>query len=284
MNRFAKHTFTGRGRGLFVQAMRAACLVVVALFAAGLAHASPQMNETVPQTPVKTTTETGSSQSNGANTPADDNNKELLAANQREVERLTKEAELSKQLYDEGLISRVELEASDKSLAEARSKMEDFARQLADNKTKIPEKTSSFAPATAQAWTTGDNQIDTLIQYYGNEFSVDPYLIYCVMSQESRFHTSATSPKGARGLMQLMPATAARYGVSNPNSAAQNIMGGAHYLKDLSELFNGKLELVLAGYNAGENAVIKFGYAIPPYSETQQYVRLISERYRAKTS
>ena len=79
--------------------------------------------------------------------------------------------------------------------------------------------------------------------------------------------------------MQLMPGTAARYGVMNANDPAQNIMGGTRYLKDLLRLFPGRIDLVLAGYNAGEGAVIKYGQTIPPYKETQNYVRLISLRY-----
>jgi soluble lytic murein transglycosylase-like protein len=82
--------------------------------------------------------------------------------------------------------------------------------------------------------------------------------------------------------MQLMPATAARYGVMNVNDPAQNIMGGTRYLKDLLQLFHGRIDLVLAGYNAGEGAVIKYGQNIPPYKETQDYVRLISKRYLQK--
>ena len=82
--------------------------------------------------------------------------------------------------------------------------------------------------------------------------------------------------------MQLMPGTAARYGVVNANDPAQNIMGGTRYLKDLLQLFHGRIDLVLAGYNAGEGAVIRFGQTIPPYKETRDYVRLISQRYLRK--
>ena len=121
-----------------------------------------------------------------------------------------------------------------------------------------------------------------LVRYYGKTFGVDPYLIYCLMSQESKFSTVAMSPKGARGLMQLMPGTAARYGVTNPYDIAQSIMGGTRYLKDLLQMFNGRIDLALAGYNAGENAVIKHGYAVPPYAETRNYVRLITARYAMK--
>jgi soluble lytic murein transglycosylase-like protein len=111
---------------------------------------------------------------------------------------------------------------------------------------------------------------------------VDPYLIFCLMHQESRFSNNATSPKGAQGLMQLMPGTAARYGITNPYDVGQSIMGGTRYLKDLLQMFNGRIDLALAGYNAGENAVIKHGYTVPPYQETRDYVRLITKRYSMK--
>ena len=81
------------------------------------------------------------------------------------------------------------------------------------------------------------------------------------------------------GLMQLMPGTAARYGVTNPYDIGQNIAGGTRYLKDLLKMFNGRVDLALAGYNAGEGAVMKYGYTIPPYDETQNYVKLIIKRY-----
>ena len=91
--------------------------------------------------------------------------------------------------------------------------------------------------------------------------------------------SGAVSPKGAQGLMQLMPDTAARYGVTNPYDVAQNIKGGTRYLKDLLMIFNGRVDLALAGYNAGEGAVMKYGNTIPPYDETRTYVKLILKRY-----
>ncbi|MCA1613868.1 MAG: lytic transglycosylase domain-containing protein, partial [Acidobacteria bacterium] len=128
-------------------------------------------------------------------------------------------------------------------------------------------------------WTTGNQSLDGLIRYYGGKHGVDPYLIYCVMHQESRFGPGATSYKGAMGLMQLMPGTAARYGVTNPYDPAQNIQAGTRYLRELLRLFNGRVDLALAGYNAGEGAVMKYGNRVPPYRETQNYVRTIGTRY-----
>ncbi|MBD0371387.1 MAG: transglycosylase SLT domain-containing protein [Pyrinomonadaceae bacterium] len=131
----------------------------------------------------------------------------------------------------------------------------------------------------ARGWTTGNPKLDEMIKAGGQRYGVDPYLIFCVMEQESRFNPRALSPKGARGLMQLMPGTAARFGVRNSFDPQQNIMGGTRYLKQLLEQFNGRVDLVLASYNAGEGAVMKYGGNVPPYRETRDYVRRIGARY-----
>ena len=135
----------------------------------------------------------------------------LSALYQNEVQRLEQKNQQAKELFKDGLISRVDMEASDKALADAQAKVEEIAKQM----------------------------------------------------------------------MQLMPGTAARYGVANPSDIAQSIQGGTRYLKDLLKMFNGRIDQALAGYNAGENAVIKYGYTIPPYEETRNYVKLIIKRYGA---
>jgi len=132
----------------------------------------------------------------------------------------------------------------------------------------------------ARGWTTGSAKIDSLIKQNGAKHGVDPYLIFCVMEQESHFNARALSPKGARGLMQLMPGTSARLGVRRPSDPAQNIAGGTRYLKQLIQQFDGRIDLVLASYNAGEGAVMRFGRKVPPYKETRDYVKRISFRYR----
>jgi Zn-finger nucleic acid-binding protein len=136
----------------------------------------------------------------------------------------------------------------------------------------------------AQGWSTGRPRLDALIRQNGNKYNVDPYLIFLVMEQESHFNTRAVSPKGARGLMQLMPGTAARFGVRRPHDAAQNISGGTRYLRELLNRFNNRVDLVLASYNAGEGAVAKFGNRVPPYRETRNYVKKISYRYKRTTA
>jgi Zn-finger nucleic acid-binding protein len=143
---------------------------------------------------------------------------------------------------------------------------------------------SGDAPAQKRArrerfWTTGSPRLDSLIKQNGAAYGVDPYLIFCVMEQESHFNARVTSPKGARGLMQLMPATAARFGVRNSHDPAQNVRGGTRFLKQLLQRFGGRVDLVLASYNAGEGAVMKYGHRVPPYRETRHYVQRISARY-----
>jgi len=128
-------------------------------------------------------------------------------------------------------------------------------------------------------FTTGDANIDSFIIDSGRRNSVDPKLLYAIMHQESTFKPRAMSNKGARGLMQLMPGTAVRFGVSSIWDPKQNIEGGSRYMRFLLNTFDGDVELALAGYNAGEGAVMKYGNRIPPYSETQEYVRRISKRY-----
>lgn len=130
-----------------------------------------------------------------------------------------------------------------------------------------------------RGFTTGSPEVDGYLVSSGTRHGVDPLLLYSVMHQESSFKSRAISPKGARGLMQLMPLTAVRYGVTNIFDPKQNIEGGARYLRFLLDHFDGDLNLALAGYNAGEGAVEKYGWRIPPYSETQEYVRRISRRY-----
>ncbi len=130
-----------------------------------------------------------------------------------------------------------------------------------------------------RGFTTGDAQVDAYITESATRHGVDPLLIYSIMHQESSFKQRAISHKGARGLMQLMPGTAARYGVTNIFDPKQNIEGGTRYMRFLLNRFEGDLSLALAGYNAGEGAVDKYGWRIPPYAETQEYVRRISRRY-----
>jgi hypothetical protein len=126
-------------------------------------------------------------------------------------------------------------------------------------------------------------EIDRLVQRAANRVQVDPDLVHAIIQVESDYQPNAVSNKGAMGLMQLIPATAIRFGVENPFDPKQNIEGGVTYLKYLLDLFGGDLSLALAAYNAGENSVLRQG-GIPSYTETRDYVRKVSDRYGAPTT
>ena len=120
---------------------------------------------------------------------------------------------------------------------------------------------------------------DHLISLAAEKYDLDPDIIKAIIKVESDFYSQAVSPKGAMGLMQLMPQTATRMGVRNAYNTRDNIMGGSKYFRLLLDLFSENRTLALAGYNAGENAVIKYGYTIPPYRETEHYVDKVFQHY-----
>src|SRR5215510_9059054 len=126
---------------------------------------------------------------------------------------------------------------------------------------------------------SGNSQIDGLVAEAAARYRIDPCLIVSVMGVESRYNRLAVSPKGASGLMQLMPETAARFGVRNIFDPRENIMAGADYLRWLLDRFGGNVRLALAGYNAGEGSVESHGLQIPPFIETRNYVQEIYARY-----
>ena len=215
----------------------------------------------------------------------------LLVQYESDIQKLVENSAKWKELYDEGIISKHEYETKLSGSADTQVKVDELRKQIKEVEVTIAEAKHPptlndlsqsefvFSSQGSPAWTTGNDRIDSLIRLNAERYGVDAYLIYCVIHQESGFSASAVSVKGAQGLMQLMPGTASRYGVTNVNDPAQNIMGGTRYLKDLLRLFSGRIDLALAAYNAGEGAVIRYGQTIPPYKETRDYVRLISFRY-----
>ena len=129
-----------------------------------------------------------------------------------------------------------------------------------------------------------------LVSAVAKELQLEPALLHALITVESGYNPKARSPKGAIGLMQLMPDTAQRYKVANIWDPGENVRGGARYLRDLLALFNNDLSLALAAYNAGEDAVAQYGNKIPPYAETRNYVPRVLQQYqllntsRARTS
>ena len=150
-----------------------------------------------------------------------------------------------------------------------------FSRALA------PVAVASPQPAfviPADIPTSGDPELDLIIYKTGLNHGVDPRFLHAVIWQESKYKNQAKSHAGAQGLMQLMPATAKRFGCEDPYDQVENITAGTKYLSWLLKRFEGNVALALAGYNAGEGSVDKYD-GIPPYNETRNYVKIISHRY-----
>lgn len=123
-------------------------------------------------------------------------------------------------------------------------------------------------------------RLEKIINEVAGTYGVDQALLHAVITVESGYSPKAVSIKGASGLMQLMPETARRYGVADSFDPVQNLHGGAKYLRDLLKLFNSDIGLALAAYNAGENAVLKYGRRIPPFRETASYVPRVLAVYK----
>jgi len=121
--------------------------------------------------------------------------------------------------------------------------------------------------------------LDEAVDRIAAQHSLPPQLIHSVIKVESNYNSLAVSPKGAQGLMQLIPATARRFGVADSFNPTENIQGGAKYLKYLLDLYNNDYALALAAYNAGEAAVAKYG-TVPPYKETQNYLHLVADQLK----
>jgi len=143
-----------------------------------------------------------------------------------------------------------------------------------------PQSPQSAAASTGAPWQTRAAIYTDLIDEAARIAEVSPALLRAVIAVESAFDPHAVSPKGAQGLMQLRPATAKRYGVSRPFDPRDNLRGGASYIRDLLKRYGNNLELALAAYNAGEDAVDRNGRTIPPFPETRAYVPAVLRFYR----
>lgn len=143
-----------------------------------------------------------------------------------------------------------------------------------------PKPTTAPIVATPSPALIGAMPFQAIIQAAATRHQVEPALVQAVIQVESNFNPRAVSPKGAQGLMQLMPATAQRFGVTNAFDPEQNVQAGARYLAELMAMFKNNLTLALAAYNAGENAILQYGNKIPPYRETQNYVPRVLDSYR----
>ncbi len=154
------------------------------------------------------------------------------------------------------------------SLASFAQKPDSDFQKILNTKVENKDKSTNVSRA----------EIDNLISKYADKNGLDEDFVKAVINQESGFNPNATSHCGAMGLMQLMPSTAQGLGVTNAYDAEQNIQGGTKYLKGLMDRFGNDKQLALAAYNAGPNAVKKYG-GIPPYAETQNYVKKVLSKY-----
>ena len=151
-----------------------------------------------------------------------------------------------------------------------------YTRAFAPSAAAMTVVAEDFIPADVPS--SGDKELDLIIFRTGRDLGVDPRLLHAVIWQESKYKNAAVSHAGAQGLMQLMPATAARFKCEDRSDVKANIEAGTKYLRWLLKRFNGDVTLALAGYNAGEGNVDKHA-GVPPFDETQDYVRIITTRY-----
>lgn len=153
-------------------------------------------------------------------------------------------------------------------------------KRIIQTKTQRYPRYPKYDSFNAHLYTGGNKKkYMDLINEAAYRNQVDAKLVHAVIQTESAYNSNAISSAGAVGLMQLMPETARRFGVSDRHNPDQNVEGGTRYLRHLIDMFNPNLDLAVAAYNAGENAVIKYNNSIPPYPETQNYVKQVLALY-----
>ena len=152
-----------------------------------------------------------------------------------------------------------------------------LVRSIVVSPKPVPSVVVSAQPADNESAPDSDSGVRAMVEETAKSYDVSPLLVDSVIQVESNYNPYAVSPKGAQGLMQLMPATARRFGVKNTFDPRQNIEGGVKYLKFLQETFKDE-RLAIAAYNAGEGAVTKYGN-VPPYAETMSYVAKVGRKY-----
>jgi soluble lytic murein transglycosylase-like protein len=158
---------------------------------------------------------------------------------------------------------------------------DDYQLLISEQVTNVaaPENQRSMIPAMATSM-----PFAAAVQTAAQETALEPALIHAVIAAESGHNPKAISPRGAQGLMQLMPTTSRRFGLIDPYDPVQNIRVGAVYLRELKDMFKGDLNLALAAYNAGPAAVLRYGSRIPPFEETRRYVPRVMRLYRQLSS
>jgi soluble lytic murein transglycosylase-like protein len=154
------------------------------------------------------------------------------------------------------------------------------ASASAPQSTALPASDTAPPPTNTRA----ASRFSEMITHTASQFQLDQRLLHSIIAVESGYNPNAVSPKGAIGLMQVMPATGRRFGITNLSDPQQNLIAGASYLRTLLLQFNANLPLVIAAYNAGEGAVQKYGNTIPPFNETRSYVSKVMSTYQARPS
>lgn len=140
-------------------------------------------------------------------------------------------------------------------------------------------KPSVLSPSNPAYRKLSKQKFDEMISSTASRYGIDPHLVKAIVKAESDYDQAAVSKKGAKGLMQLMPETASRMGVKDIHNPADNVEGGIKYLSKLLKMFDWQVPLAVAAYNAGEGAVVKYGNRVPPYNETQTYVKRVLHYY-----